>query len=856
MGKVKGKHRLDKYYHLAKEQGYRSRAAFKLLQLEAKFSFLGSAHSVLDLCAAPGGWMQVAVQRVPVASFVLGIDLFPIKPIRGAISVEEDITTQKCRATIKKLMGENGCRAFDVVLHDGSPNVGGAWAQEATSQASLVIDAVRLATEFLAPKGTFVTKVFRSQDYSAVLYCLKQLFGKVEVTKPVASRSTSAEIYVVGLSYKAPAKIDPRLLNVGHLFQGAIEPPKLVDVLKGTKQKRHRDGYEEGNTTLRKVCLASDFVWSETPLEVLGSVTSISFDDPVCLSIKDNSITTEEIKLLCEDLRVLGKQDFKQLLKWRMHIRKALSPTKKATVMATNVEGDHKEDDDERILNEMEELTDAMEHKKKRAKKLLSKRRAKDKARKATGTQIDALEDGIVDIELFSLSSIKGKKDLVAMDTTEADDGNGGSGDSENEETSNGGRLESPPSDVDSDEEQRRYDEQLEGFLDEAYERYLIRTGGSAKQRKRAKRVHSKDGKESLEGGEDDEVHNFGDEFDKEQSDNEQNPLMVPLDEEDKPTQEQIMEKWFSQDIFAEATEEGDLEKKDSEDEMEEDLQEEKLPIPEKVKNVNHLSAETAPKLRASKVEEDFEIVPAPATDSSDDSSSSSDESEEEDDYRKAEILAYAKKMLRKKQREQMLDDAYNKYMFDDEGLPSWFLEEEKRHRQLVKPVTKEEIAAMKAQFKEIDARPAKKVAQAKARKKRVAMRQLEKARRKANTIFEQTDISDKSKSKMVDKLYKKAMPKKPQKEYVVAKKGVQVKASGKGKVLVDRRMKKDSRTHGMNKQRKGGSKGSSKGGSKGLKGSSKGGSKGKNMKGKVSGKASMNNRKKGNSGNKDSMRN
>ncbi|XP_042486091.1 adoMet-dependent rRNA methyltransferase spb1 [Macadamia integrifolia] len=830
MGKVKGKHRLDKFYHLAKEQGYRSRAAFKLLQLEAKFSFLGSAHSVLDLCAAPGGWMQVAVQRVPVGSFVLGIDLFPIKPIRGAISVEEDITTQKCRSTIKKLMGEHGCRAFDLVLHDGSPNVGGAWAQEATSQAALVIDAVRLATAFLAPKGTFVTKVFRSQDYSAVLYCLKQLFGKVEVTKPVASRSSSAEIYVVGINYKAPAKIDPRLLNVGHLFQGAVETPKVVDVLRGTKQKRHRDGYEEGNTTLRKVCLASDFVWSASPLEILGSVSSISFDDPACLSIKDHSLTTEEIKLLCDDLRVLGKQDFKQILKWRMHIRKALSPVQKATAMSTDVE-DEKEDEDEKMLNEMEELTYAMERKKKREKKLLSKRRAKDKARKATGKQIDALEDGYVDQELFSLSSIKGKKDLAVVDTTEADDGNGSSGDSENEETRYGEHLESPPTDVDSDEEQRRYDEQLEGFLDEAYERYLIRTGGSTKQRKRAKRVHSKDGKESLEGGEDDELVNNGDESDKEQSDNEANPLMVSLDEEDKQTKEQIMEKWFSQDIFAEAVEEGDLDKNDTEDEMEEDLPEEKLPIPGKVKK-STLSAEAnTPKLRGSKVEEDFEIVPAPATDSSDDSSS--DESEEEDDDKKAEILAYAKKMLRKKQREHILDDAYNKYMFDDDGLPSWFLEEEKRHRQPIKPVTKEEVAAMKAQFKEIDARPAKKVAQAKARKKRVAMRTLEKVRRKANTISDQTDISEQSKMKMIDRLYKKAEPKKPQKEYVVAKKGVQVKAHGKGKVLVDRRMKKDSRTSGMSKKNKGGSK------------------KGKNMKGKVSGKASMNNKRKGNKGKK-----
>jgi AdoMet-dependent rRNA methyltransferase SPB1 len=158
-GKVKGKHRLDRYYRLAKEHGYRSRASWKLLQLDSKFSLLRSSHAVLDLCAAPGGWMQVAVQRVPVGSLVLGVDLVPIAPIRGALAIEQDITKSECRSRIKHIMAERGCPAFDLILHDGSPNVGGAWSQEAMTQNALVIDAVKLATQFLAPKGTFVTKV-------------------------------------------------------------------------------------------------------------------------------------------------------------------------------------------------------------------------------------------------------------------------------------------------------------------------------------------------------------------------------------------------------------------------------------------------------------------------------------------------------------------------------------------------------------------------------------------------------------------------------------------------------------------------------------------------------------------------
>ncbi|KAG5526657.1 hypothetical protein RHGRI_032805 [Rhododendron griersonianum] len=847
MGKVKGKHRLDKYYHLAKEHGYRSRAAWKLVQLDSKFSFLRSSRGVLDLCAAPGGWMQVAVERVPVGSLVIGVDLVPIRPVRGAIGVEEDITKPQCRATVKRLMSENGCRAFDLVLHDGSPNVGGAWAQEATSQNALVIDSVKLATEFLAPKGTFVTKVFRSQDYSAVLYCLRQLFEKVDVDKPAASRSTSAEIYIIGLKYKAPAKIDPRLLDFRHLFQGGKEPPKVLDVLRGTKQKRHRDGYEDGATVLRKVCSASDFVWSDSPLEILGSVTSITFKDPACLPITDHALTTEEVKALCDDLRVLGKQDFKHLLKWRMSIRKALSPSHKAT-STTDVEPESKVDEDEKMLNEMEELTYAMDRKKKRAKKVLSKRQAKEKSRKATGMQVDATEDGYTDHELFSLSSMKGKKDLAVVDTGEYDDETGDVVDSEDETRKEQQELSS--SDVDSDEERKRYDEQMEEMLDQAYERFVEKKEGSTQQRKRLKQMHLKDGELSEDGDEDERIP-LDQDSDNDGADHEANPLVVPLEEE--PTQEEIARKWFLLDVFDEADDElvGDVDKFDSEDEMKVDEAPKQLRLPEGAKKNDMQVAEqveppTVPAKNkknrvkgiqpSKKTEDDFEIVPAPASDSSDDSSS--DESDD-DVETKAEILAYAKKMLRKKQREQMLDDAYNKHMFHDKGLPKWFEDEEKKHRQLVKPITKEEVAAMRAQFKAIDARSSKKVLQAKARKKRVAMRQLEKVRKKANTISDQADISDRSKTKMIESLYKKSTPKRPQKEYVVAKKGVQVKV-GKGKVLVDRRMKKDARA---DKKGKGNSK-KGKGGQKG-KGDGKGGQKGKgDGKGSAKGKSGYKGRK------------
>ncbi|WMV54320.1 hypothetical protein MTR67_047705 [Solanum verrucosum] len=818
MGKVKGKHRLDKYYHLAKEQGYRSRAAWKLIQLDSKFSFLRSSQSVLDLCAAPGGWMQVAVKHVPVGSLVIGVDLDPIRPIRGAISVQQDITTPKCRSTIKKLMAENGCRAFDLVLHDGSPNVGGAWAKEATSQNSLVIDSVKLATELLAPKGTFITKIFRSQDYNAVLYCLRQLFEKVEVDKPLASRSASAEIYIIGFKYKAPSKIDPRLLDVKHLFQGGKEPPKVIDVLGATKQKRHRDGYEDGATVLRKVCSVADFVWSDNPVQVLGTFSSMSFDDPACLAIRDHTLTTEEVKSLCDDLRVLAKQDFKYLLKWHMQIRKALSPEKIKTptvVESESKEGeDEGEDEDERVLNEIEEKTNILEKKQKKEKKLQAKRRAKEKARKALGIQVDATEDGYGDQDLFSLSSIKGKKDLVAVDNSEYDKETTEVSDESDEEA-----QEHSSSDLDSEDERRRHDDNIEALFDEAYERYLGRVEGKSKQRKRSKQAHLKD--DLQDGNDDSTMIDSAQDSESDMEDNEVNPLVVPL--EDAPPQEEIVKKWFTQDVFAEAEEQDVLDRYDSEDEMQIDggakIQKSKELTNDKQQGETKdlTRKKTNLQVSASRTDDDFEIVPAPATDSSD---SSSDESDDDIDT-KAEILATAKMMLKKRPRDEMIDDAYNRYMFHDEGLPKWFIDEEKRNFQPVKPVTKEEIAAMRAQFKAIDARPAKKVAEAKARKKRAAHRKLEKFRKKANTISDQTEISEGSKRKMIEQLYRKASStKKPEREYVVAKKGVQVKV-GKGKVLVDPRMKKDARKHGMKKKKQQ---------DKGKKG---------NQKGKGSGKAS-----------------
>ncbi|CBZ49804.1 putative ftsJ-like methyltransferase domain-containing protein [Neospora caninum Liverpool] len=359
--KKKGKERLDKFYHLAKEQGYRARSAFKLLQLSQRFNlFQKNCSRVVDLCAAPGGWLQVAAKHCPVASTIVGVDLVPIQPIRGVETFTGDITTAACAAKLRKLVkfGE-----VDLVLHDGSPNMGTDWSVDAFNQNVLVLSAARLACQLLAAGATFVSKVFRSGDYAALLYVLQTLFDRVDATKPQASRAVSAEIFVVCRGFKKPAVLDERLFDPKYVFLQAEDetgeqPSKkaLKDeeggeaaegesdeeegIFFGTKggkkgqfaelvrrrAKRHRNG--DILAGLRRISV-DEFFRSKDPTTLLvEQAREIFFQDgalPLEEAVRAHRLTTQEIRDCLTDVQVLGKAELAAILKWRFRVKKEIS---------------------------------------------------------------------------------------------------------------------------------------------------------------------------------------------------------------------------------------------------------------------------------------------------------------------------------------------------------------------------------------------------------------------------------------------------------------------------------------------------------------------------------------------------
>ncbi|WP_242148227.1 MULTISPECIES: RlmE family RNA methyltransferase [unclassified Sphingomonas] len=193
----------DPYVKRAKAEGYRSRAAFKLIELDERFGFLKGTRRVVDLGVAPGGWAQVVRRQVPKAA-VVGIDLLPVDPLDGVVLLQMDFMDD---AAPDKLVAELG-GAPDLVLSDMAANTVGHPQTDALRTMALVEAAVAFAVDVLEPGGGFVGKVFAGGADSALVAELKRNFTSVKHAKPPASRKASSEWYVVAQGFKGRAQVE------------------------------------------------------------------------------------------------------------------------------------------------------------------------------------------------------------------------------------------------------------------------------------------------------------------------------------------------------------------------------------------------------------------------------------------------------------------------------------------------------------------------------------------------------------------------------------------------------------------------------------------------------------------------
>lgn len=805
--KTKSKARLDKYYYLAKEHGYRSRAAFKLIQLNKKYRFLESANVLLDLCAAPGGWCQVASKTMPIDSIKIGVDLDPIKPIPGVVTFQSDITSEQCRILIRK---EIKHFKADVVLNDGAPNVGGQWTKDSYSQSELVLFAVKLASEFLREGGWFITKVFRSSDYNSLIYVMRQLFHKVEATKPAASRSQAAEIFVVCSGYKAPSSIDNKLLDPKYALKQLEEEDEMkVNTFKSIKaifdKKRSREGYNTTSLFIKKTF--KDFIECNNVYDFLYHTNKITVSTDDCKKYLSVVKPINEYNIYFEDIQLLGKKEFGELVIWRTKIRNKLGLNRKKEDKTKKAEEDeeknkeNEKDEKDEMIKEMDEEIEKIEKLKKKKEEADKKKKEKNELRQKKA-YIEVEEQGG-----FKDNEVNYDQDLVEfiqknkIDITELKDPEKKV---EKEEEEQGEYNEVDLSDLSEDD----YINMMNEDLEENMKLYEEEKGIKKLQREEGKKGKKK--KDEIEFVRQDEDEKDSD-IDNEESESGDDSAYydsdskIEMDNDVKLSEDDDIDNELGnlemenplrnkQNKKDKNKTEKDNKNKDKKEDNEEDNLSYDTDSDKDIINMNKKKKDT----------KKDSLLNKKTNRNKEDSDSEKDKegmsSSEDDGYNtdeKAEIRAIAKKMLRKKERLKIINQSYNRYVFNDaDNAPKWFTDDEKIHNVAQKPITKAEVLAEKAYLKKINDRMPKKVLEAKARKKNKLRKRLEQVKKKAEKISNMEEINELSKIKQIEKLYKKEINRsKEKKKYIVSRSfNKNSGRDGRGIKHVDRRLKKDKR--------------------------------------------------------------
>ncbi|KAF2621830.1 hypothetical protein BU25DRAFT_403894 [Macroventuria anomochaeta] len=822
--KKHGKGRLDKWYKLAKEKGYRARAAFKLIQLNKKYNFLEKSKVLIDLCAAPGSWCQVASEVMPAGALIVGVDLAPIKPIPRCITFQSDITTDKCRTTLRSHLKH---MKADAVIHDGAPNVGTAWVQDAFSQAELVLQSMKLATEFLAEGGTFVTKVFRSKDYNALLWCFQQLFMKVEATKPPSSRNVSAEIFVVCRGYKAPKNLDPKFLDARYVFAELADPTpnNEAKVFNPEKKKRKRGGYEEGDWTQFHEATVAEFIETPDPIAMLGSLNRLSFEqkgngDIAIATIDKLPETTKEVRNCCADLKVLGRADFKRLLRWRLKVRDTFGFSKKQLDAAAAKEAEEAKEGEEvakiedmdeemKLQEELERLKDKDSKQKKKQRRIENERKQKEIIR----MQMNMATPFDIGMEQAGPT---GEDAMFALKAVDKDGALSKIARGKMAQVIEKERQESSEEELTDDEE----GDNLERYLDSQYDEYVEqKSARDAKYRAKRARGDNEDGEwngfsdgEKEESDDEELVQDADSDLSSDEEEDGPRKLITTLEADDAAGSglTRRAQRFFDQDIFKgidglddlEDDEDSGIDVEGEEDVKMEDAEEATEKPSRSTKKATF--AEPAPEEWSDDDDDDDKIEEVARDESQWELDDMPMKNGKPDiDIITAEAMTLAHQIATgKKTKHDLLDDSFNRYSLRDvDGLPDWFLDDENKHSKLQRPTTAAAAAAIKEKMRALNARPIKKVREAQARKKFKAAQRLEKLKKKSAMLADEEGMTEKEKAQSIARLMSRASKKKPKGKVsvVVARggnNGIKGRPKGtKGKYkMVDARLKKDVR--------------------------------------------------------------
>ncbi|PFG10837.1 MULTISPECIES: 23S rRNA (uridine(2552)-2'-O)-methyltransferase RlmE [unclassified Marinobacter] len=192
-------HVSDPFVKKAQVDGYRSRASYKLLEINAKDKLIQPTMTVMDLGSAPGGWSQVATDLVGHKGRVIASDILPMDAVAGVEFIQGDFTEN---AVFDEIMAVLGDAKVDVVISDMAPNISGVNAADQAASMYLIELALDMASQVLKPKGSFVAKVFHGGGYDGYVKAVRELFDKVVVRKPDSSRARSREVYLVGKGFR------------------------------------------------------------------------------------------------------------------------------------------------------------------------------------------------------------------------------------------------------------------------------------------------------------------------------------------------------------------------------------------------------------------------------------------------------------------------------------------------------------------------------------------------------------------------------------------------------------------------------------------------------------------------------